>query len=312
MPLDPIVEALINAAAAMNGPAYNELEPDQARALYKLGRTSGEPEAVDRVEDLTLEGAEGPIPARLYAPSSNESLPVVLYYHGGGFVIGDIETHDSLCRALANRSRCAVVSVDYRLAPEHKFPAAVEDAYAALVDVHRRAPALTLDPARMAVAGDSAGGNLAAVVAQLARNRQGPTLAFQALLYPVIDFSFETASYRDNAEGYFLTTAMMRWFWAHYLSSEEEGTTPLASPLRAHSLAGLPPAIVITAEFDPLRDEGDAYARRLAAEGVAVQHSPYEGQIHSFIHMKEFIPRGNEALDEVAAALRTALAPAAG
>jgi acetyl esterase len=238
------------------------------------------------------------------APEAASPLPVLVFFHGGGWVIGDLDTHDGICRMIANRANCGVVSVDYRLAPEHKYPAAAEDAYAALLDVHARAEEFGFDGTRIAVGGDSAGGNLSAVVAQMARDRGGPAVAYQALVYPVCDFSFKTGSYRDNAEGYMLTRDSMRWFWGHYLANDADGIQPYASPLRAESLAGLPPALVITAEFDPLRDEGDAYAARLKEAGVAVKHSPYPGMIHGFFQLAEIIPAGKAAIEEVSAELK--------
>lgn len=308
MTVDPVVKTLLDQMAAMNMPAFSDLQPEQARAMYRLSRGASQPEDVTRVADVTLKGADGPIAGRLYAGDEGAHLPCVVYYHGGGWVIGDLETHDGLCRMIANRVKCVVVAVDYRLAPENKFPAAAEDAYAALLDVQARAAELGIDPSRIAVVGDSAGGNLSAVVAQMARDRSGPSMRLQVLMYPVTDYDFETASYKDNADGYMLTAATMRWFWDNYVGSVEDGVHPYASPLRAKSLAGLPPALVITAEYDPLRDEGDAYAARLREAGVAVQHSPYAGMIHGFVHMNEVIPTGVVAVEEVSAALRAAFA----
>jgi acetyl esterase len=310
MPLDPIVKVLIDAVAAMNGPSFNEMTPQQARDTYLLSRGAQKPEDVDRVENITILGPAGDIPARLYAKSSTTALPGLVYYHGGGFVIGDLESHDALCRMFANRTGAVVVSVDYRLAPEHKYPAAADDAYAAAKWVHENAASLGIDASRIAVAGDSAGGNLAAVVAQMARDKGGPPLVFQLLIYPVTDYNFDTSSYSENAEGYFLTQDTMRWFWGHYLANEADGSQPYASPLRAPSLAGLPPAHVITAEFDPLRDEGNAYAERLREAGVPVTHKQYAGQIHAFLHMNELIPAGREAVETCSEILREAFAKA--
>jgi|CXWL01.1.fsa_nt_gi acetyl esterase len=308
MPIDPGVQSLLEQAAAMNLPSYDTLEPAQARAMYKLARGGAPPEPVDRVEERTIPDPGGEIPVRVYAPASAKALPALVYYHGGGFVIGDLDTHDGLCRVLANRAQCCVISVDYRLAPESKFPAAADDGYAAAAYVHAHPAEFGIDPARMAVGGDSAGGNIAAVVALMARDRGGPPIVYQALIYPVTNHNFETASYRDNAEGYFLTTNTMRWFWGHYLNSADDGANPYASPLRAASVAGLPPALVITAGFDPLRDEGESYADRLRAAGVTVKHSSYPGMVHGFAHMFELIPQGLDALDEVAGGLRGAFA----
>ena len=223
-------------------------------------------------------------------------------------MICDLDTHDGVCRALANGAGCIVVSVDYRLAPEHKFPAAADDAFAATEWVAKHAVEIGGDPSRVAVAGDSAGGNLAAVVAQTAKDRGGPKLAFQLMVYPVTDYDFDTGSYRDNAEGYMLTTAAMKWFWNHYLPDEKAGLDPQASPLRADDLSGVPPALVITAEFDPLRDEGEAYAARLASAGVPAKSTRYDGMIHGFFSMSALLPQGRQAIEEAATALREAFA----
>jgi acetyl esterase len=274
-------------------------------AQMSLGRPVPE---VASVTEHSVPGPVGAIPLRVYAPSAGRALPGIVYFHGGGFVIGSLDSHDGTCRALANASGCSVVSVDYRLAPEHRFPAAPEDCYAALRFVAERGAELGIDPRRLALAGDSAGGNLAAVTALLARERRGPDLRFQLLIYPVADHRFDTASYRDNAEGYFLTAAMMRWFWGHYLERPEQGDDPLASPLRAKDLAGLPPAQVITAEYDPLRDEGEAYAARLREAGVATELLRYPGQIHGFFSLYDALDDGRAAVERAGAALRAALA----
>jgi len=310
MALDPIVKALLDAAAAMDAPSFDQLTPQQARDMYLLTRRVEQPEPVDRVEDINIPGPVGDIPARLYAPASDGPQPALVYFHGGGFVIGDIESHDALCRMLANRSRCAVVSIDYRLAPEHKFPAAADDCYAATAHIHQNAAAFGIDPLRIAVGGDSAGGNLAAVVALMARDNAGPPLVFQLLIYPVTDYNFDTSSYHDNAQGYFLTQATMRWFWAHYLTGDADGANPHASPLRAASLAGLPPAHVITAEYDPLRDEGEEYGHRLDAAGVATTIRRYDGVVHGFVGQAAAVPEGGQAIDLIAQELK-ALSPVA-
>lgn len=305
MPLDPIAKMICDQANAADAPPIHSLSPVEARASYEALRPTTTQELA-RVEDITVAGAEGPRRARLYAPADDAPLPVVLYLHGGGWVIGSIETHDSLCQLLAKTSGCCVISLDYRLAPEHEFPAAPEDVYAALVDIQKRAEELRVDGNRMAVAGDSAGGNLSAAVAIMCRDRGGPALAMQALIYPVTDYSFETDSYRDNAEGYLLTKDTMRWFWDSYLASDADGLNPLASPLQESNLGGVAPAYVITAEFDPLRDEGDAYAAKLAAAGVVVTHRPYEGMVHEFVRFNDFLPQGKQAVVDLGAALSEA------
>jgi acetyl esterase len=249
----------------------------------------------------------GEITVRVYSPAGHGPHPVLVYYHGGGWVIGDLYTHDGICRSIVNAAGCAVASVDYRLAPEFKYPTPVEDSYAALQWVVASAARLGLDPARIAVGGDSAGGNLAAVMALLARDRRGPRLLLQLLIYPVTNYDFSTASYRENATGYLLTAEDMRWFWRHYLAREEQGREPSASPLLARSLADLPPALVVTAGCDPLRDEGEAYAQRLREAGTAVTLTQYPGMFHGFVRMTRILDQSRVLLDEMAGALRKAL-----
>ena len=308
MPLDPNVRTMLEGMAAQGAPAFHEVSPKAAREMVREMGMAGEPEPVEAVADRTIPGPGGDIPIRVYTPKGDTPLPVLVFFHGGGWVICDLETHDGVCRALANAAGCIVVSVDYRLAPEHKFPAAVDDAFAATEWVAANAAAIGADPSCVAVAGDSAGGNLAAVVAQLAKGRGGPQLAFQLLVYPVTDHKFDTASYSENAEGYFNTRDMMKWFWDHYLPNEEAGQDPHASPLRANDLSGLPPALIITAEFDPLRDEGEAYAARLAEAGVPAKSTRYDGMIHGFFSMSALLPQARQAIDEAVAALREAFA----
>jgi acetyl esterase len=234
-------------------------------------------------------------------------LPGIVYFHGGGFVYCGLDTHDGTCRSLANASGCTVMSVDYRLAPEHPYPAAPQDCMAAVRFAAERGTEIGMDPSRLAVAGDSAGGNLATVVAMMARDAGGPAIGFQLLVYPVADFAFDTDSYRENAEGYLLTQKMMRSFWGHYLADEGDGRDAYASPLRATSLADLPPALVITAGFDPLRDEGAAYAARLVADGVEARRLHYDGMIHGFFSMGDVIEKGKQAVAEAGRAVRAAL-----
>lgn len=267
----------------------------------------GPGEPVASVTDTKLPGPGGEIPVRIYRPQIAAPSPCIVYFHGGGFVIGSIETHDGLCRMIANAAQVVVISVEYRLAPEHKFPAAVEDAYAAVCEVVRQADQLGVDPNRVAVGGDSAGGNLAIVAALMARDRGGPPLAMQLLLYPVADANLETRSYREFALGYMLTREAMAWFWNHYLNDPEEGEQGYASPLRAGDLSKLPPALVITAEFDPLCDEGEAIARRLEQSGVPVTYKCYPGMIHGFIRRAGLLRQGRAALGQIAEALRARL-----
>ncbi|HVN85934.1 MAG TPA: alpha/beta hydrolase [Candidatus Binatia bacterium] len=307
MPLDLQARALLDQITAMGGPPLNELPVADARqAFTALAAMQGAPEPVAKVEDRQVPGPSGSIPVRIYTPNGRSPLPVLVYFHGGGWVIGNIEGYEVLCRSLAKAVECIVVSVDYRLAPEHKFPAAAEDAYAATRWAATTAAAIGGDPARVAIGGDSAGGNLTAVVALMARDRGGPPLVHQLLVYPVTDAGCDTVSYRDNADGYLLTKAAMHWFWGHYLSDGAEGANPYASPLRAQSHAGLPPALVITAEFDPLRDEGEAYAARLRAAGVPVTATRYDGMIHGFFGMAAMLEQGKRAVEQAAGGLRAA------
>jgi acetyl esterase len=306
MPLDPDAQRMIDLLAANPIPAIETLAPGEARRLYNLaGRVSPGQDPVAAVVEFDIPGPAGGITARRYVPTSAAPNAGLLFFHGGGWVVGNLDTHDAICRAIASRSGCQVVSVDYRMAPEAKFPAPLEDCYAALSWVAGNAASLDLDPDRLAVGGDSAGGNLAAAVALLARKRGGPSIRFQCLLYPVTDHGCDTASYRESGNsGYVLTTGMMTWFWRQYL---EDGVNPLASVLRAPDLTRLPPALVITAEYDPLRDEGEAYAQRLKGAGVPVHLSRYDGVFHGFISMAATILKGQQALDEVASELRRGL-----
>jgi acetyl esterase len=284
------------------------LTPARARAQMEAATPLlGPSPNVARVEERAFRGPGGSVPVRLTYPEGDRPFPGLVFFHGGGWVIGSIETHDALCRAITRAAGVAVASVGYRLAPEHKFPAAADDAYAAAAWVAERAGELGLDPRRIAVGGDSAGGNLAAVAALKARDLGQPRLAFQLLLYPITNDDLETPSYLENAEGYMLARSDMAWFWRQYLADPSQGRHPHVSPLRAEDLAGLPPALVITAEYDPLRDEGEAYAARLAAAGVPTRLIRYPGMIHGFIRRYNLLDQGREALDEIAAALRHGL-----
>ena len=308
MPLDPQAKLLIDQMASMGTPAIHAMSVPEARAFIdSLRAFNGEVDDVAHVENVTIPGPASDIPARLYRPAGQTPFPLLVYFHGGGWVIGGVESHDGLCRTLANTAGCSVLSIDYRLAPEHKFPAAVDDCYAATAWAVARAAALGADPARVAVGGDSAGGTLSAVVAQLARDRKGPPLRFQLLVYPATDARYDTPSYRENATGYFLEQEDMRWFYDHYLRSDADRADPRASPLRAADLRGLPPALMITAEFDPLRDEGEAYADRLREAGVPVTLTRYGGMIHGFFGMWPLLDQGKQAVAEAATALRAAL-----
>ncbi len=248
-----------------------------------------------------------------YSRTRSGPFPILVWYHGGGWVVGDLESADGTARHLTVGGNCITISVDYRLALETKFPGAADDCYAATVWAAQHAASLNGDPARIAVGGDSAGGNLAAAVSLMARDRQGPALAFQLLIYPVTDRDFSTASYRQNAEGYLLSTDGMKWYWEHYLSSAADAANPYAAPLQASDLSNLPAALVITAEYDPLCDEGKAYAQKLQAAGVSTTCTRYDGMIHGFFgmsglrdNMSGLLDKGKQAVDEASAALRGA------
>ena len=307
MPLDPQARALLDQANAMGMPPLHTMSVPEARAsLAAMASLQGEPQSVAQIVDRHAPGPAGDVPVRLYTPAGQAPFPALVYYHGGGWVLGGLDTHDGVCRQMASSAGCLVVSVDYRLAPEHKFPAAAEDAYAALQWVATNADGLGVDPARIAIGGDSAGGNLTAVVALMARDRGTPAVAFQLLVYPVTDSACDTASYRENADGYFLTKDAMLWFWNHYTRDAADRRNPYAAPLKAQDLRGLPPALVMTAEFDPLRDEGEAYAARLREAGVPVQLTRYHGMIHGFFGMSALLDQAKEAIQEATTALRTA------
>jgi len=309
MALDPQVRAVLDLVAKAGRPAYHTLSPKDARQLYKDTRAASTPTPpeVGAVRDMLA----GTIPVRVYRPvgaAADAALPALIFFHGGGWVIGDMDTHDVLCRQLTAEAGVVVVNVDYRLAPEAKFPAAADDVWAATRWVAANAGKLGIDPARLAVAGDSAGGNLAAVVALMARDAGAPALKLQVLLYPVTQIGTETRSYRDFADGYLLTRESMLWFFDHYLPSKDAGADWRVSPMHAPSLAGVAPALVVTAGFDPLRDEGEAYAQKLRDAGVTVDYVCYGGMIHGFVPMGRLIDTANRAVAHVAASLRQSLA----
>jgi acetyl esterase len=312
MPLDPQLKPLIDAMVSdPDAKPTHEQTPAEAREGYRaLGTMFGPGEKVASVEDRTIPGPAGEIPVRIYTPDGAGPFPVLVFFHGGGFVIGDLESHDKECRALTNRGECITVAVDYRLAPEHPFPAAPEDCYAALEWVGKNAASFGGDPTRLAVGGDSAGGNLSAVVSLMSRDRGGPTPCFQLLIYPCVDARDNDLypSREENEAGPFLLRATMDYFMGHYFDGcadkEASRSDVLASPLLADSLAGLPPALVITAELDVLRDEGEAYAEALRAAGVACKQERYDSQPHAFFQLGPVLDAGKRVLDQSGAALR--------
>lgn len=308
MPLNPQVEALLAMMAAMPKTDYATVTPAELRAQLDAPMGFGEPPVVAEVRDLAIELEGRTLPARFYRPDGSAALaPLVVFYHGGGWVIGTLDTHDATCRALARASGAAVLSVGYRLAPEHPYPAPVEDCYAALEWAAANAADLGCDPARLAVAGDSAGGNLSAAVSIMARDRAGPALRHQLLIYPVTDDDYSLPSYAENGGGdYFLSTDSMNWFWGHYVIGDEEA--PLARVGRTPDLSALPPATVIAAEFDPLRDEGMAYAARLADAGIAVDAAVAPGMIHGFFSMFQAVPDAMTWIERAGANLQRDLA----
>lgn len=308
MPLHPQVEALLDGMAQMGGAPIETLSPADARALIRGLVMLDQPEEVTRVDDRMVPSPDGDIAVRVYTPAEAVGVEpgVLLWFHGGGWVMGDLETADATCRALANRAGAVVVSVDYRLAPEHPAPAAIEDCLTALAWTVENAELLGVDASKVAVGGDSAGGNLAALVCQRVRDDFGPDIDFQLLVYPVTDLTLSHRSLEENAEGYFLTRAAMVWFVQNYLG-DQDPKDPAVSPLHAGDLAGLPPALVITAEFDPLRDEGEAYAARLQEAGVPTEAIRYDGQIHGFLGLMAVLDDGASAVERAGSALRAVL-----
>lgn len=312
--LDPQVDMLLKMQAAANPPALEELEPRALRQAFKeqSKMTAATPVEMASVEDRTLPGDAGDIPIRIYRPEVADEglLPVLVFYHGGGWVICDLDTHDDACRSLAAEGECLVVSVDYRLAPEHQYPAAVDDAWAALLWVAENSSRIGADNQRIAVGGDSAGGNLAAVVSQMARNQGGPEIALQVLIYPVTDLdNLNRPSYQEFADNYGLTSAAMNYFKNHYLPVGQDAADPHVSPLCADDFSGLPPAMVITCEADVLRDEGEAYASALHQAGVHVDQRRYPGMIHGFFSMAGVITLGMTVRQDIGNTLKNSFNP---
>jgi acetyl esterase len=310
MILDPDAERLLFLVREAGRPALESLTPAEARVAYSAARAvmQPEPQAVAELRNLKAPGPLGDIPVRLYVPAGvpvGMAQPGLVYFHGGGWVIGDLDSHDGVCRHLANAAQCRVVSVDYRMAPEYKFPACFDDSVAATRFVFDNAEALGIDPARIAVGGDSAGGNLAAAVAL---HPDLPKLAFQLLIYPAVDLAMTSDSYKRVTEGVLLTAASMRWFIELYLNSPAERSDWRVSPLRAADLSATPPAFVLTVAHDPLCDEGIAYAKRLEQEGVRVTHVHLSDQIHGFLTMGRIVRASGLMLDTMGALLRKELA----
>lgn len=305
MPLEPVTAAILAQIAESGAPEYHQLPVIESRAQYTEAQSVPPSIEVYSVEDFVVPGPAGDIPVRLYRPN-DKPAPLHVHFHGGGWVIGNLVTHDADCREIVAASGCMVLAVDYRLAPEHPFPAAPEDCYAVSCWAAANSTQLGGSPGLISIGGDSAGGNLAAVVALMARDRNGPEFAMQLLLYPITEPSMASASFRDNAEGYLLTKTMMAWFWDHYCPDIEQRKHPLISPLMASDLSGLPPALMITAEFDPLRDEGEAYAARLKEAGVEVEMRRFNGFIHGFFSLAGIIEATREAVELVGSALRKA------
>jgi acetyl esterase len=311
MPLDPIVKAFLDQMATVPGPKMWELTPEGARETFNALMDMAGPKdiPIGKVQDIVAKTPTGDVPIRLYTPvaAGSEALPVLVFFHGGGWVIGNINSHDGLCRLFANEGSFKVASVEYRLSPETKFPGAVDDVYGAVEWIEQHASELGVDPNRMAVGGDSAGGNLAAVVTQLAKAKNHPKLSFQMLLFPVTHIGADTPSLHDFDTGYFLERPGLDWFYANYLPAEGDETDPRASPLLAKDFAGLPPAYVMLAGFDPLHDEGMQYVEKLRAAGVKVQLKDYADMVHDFIYLQAIVPQAHEALASAAKAVAAGL-----
>ena len=314
------MQTVLDTYGKFNALPFETLSPEHARQLPSLTEAvrgvigsqiakrtmTPLPEPVAKVEHRLIPGQKSDILVRIYTPEGQGPFPLLLYFHGGGWVIANLDTYDSSCRSLANLAECIVVSVAYRQAPEHKFPTAIEEGFSAYTWLLDHAAELNGDPARIAVGGESAGGNIAAVVSLLCRDRNVRSPLHQLLVYPITDFSFDTASYDENADAKPLSRDMMKWFCRHYLNSPSEAAHPYASPLRSTDFSALPPATVITAEIDPLRSEGEAYAKKLEEAGIAVQFRNFEGVTHEFFGMKAVLPEAKDANEFAAEGLKAA------
>jgi len=306
MPLDPQAQAALDRATQMNLPPVHTISPAQARENARLRAQEPGPE-VAAVEDYLVSGHQGMVTARVYVPAGTGPFPALIWFHGGGWVQGDLEGTDANARELTSLSGCLVASIDYRLAPETKFPGPAEDCYASTRWIVQNASRLNINPHKIAVGGYSAGGNLAAAVSIMARDRSEISLVFQLLVCPVLDRDFARESYLRNGDGYGLTRDVMVWYWNHYLRDDSDASDPYAAPLQATDLSHLPPAFVISAEYDPLCDEASEYAKLLQAAGVPANHVRYDGMTHGFFGMTSVIDKGKQAIEDAASSLRVAL-----
>jgi acetyl esterase len=302
MPLHPVLAAMLEQSATSGAPPTSELEPSAVRENYRAMRGSFSKRDLYEVRDTMA----GEVPIRIYRPSSENNQPCLIYFHGGGWVIGDLLTGDSVCRDLAIQAGCVVIATDYRLAPEHQWPAGLDDCCQVTRWVADKADYLGIDDSRIAVGGESAGGNLSACVTQRIRSDGGPQLVHQLLVCAVTDAAMDTPSYEANGAGYLLSRDTMNWFFGHYVPEETDRFDPMISPLRANDFTGLPPATVITAEFDPLRDEGEAYGKKLIGAGVPVEVRRFDGMMHEFFAMSDLVDDAKDAISYAAGRLRSA------
>ena len=311
MPLDPLVKAFLDQAAAMPRPKMWDMPIGVTRHSFAgmMGLVGPQGVPVGKIENFTIAGPAGPIRLRSYAPvgAGGEALPALVYFHGGAFVVGDLDTHDGLCRLLVAEGEFRVVAVDYRLAPENKWPAPVEDAFCALKYVSDNAAVLGIDAGRIAVGGDSAGGHLAAAVTQMARDKGGLAPAFQLLLFPGTEFTTDTSSMNKFAVGYFMEKQSIEWAYSQILPPDADRDSPSVSPLKAKDFSGLPPAYIMLGGFDPLHDEGLAYGEKLRAAGVKVTIADYTEMVHCFIYLQTVLPQAHDAMAVAARAVKKAL-----